>query len=205
MWKKPQVAAELAVVPLLRLFQEIEMGLHLGFIFEGGAVDALELRVLLVAQVIGAGDVGELERADVAGAHDVGPGAEVDEIAVGVERDLLPLRDALEDIELEPARLRTGAEGGQAALPAQRDRLGPRNGGADEGLVRLGHRLHLRLDPLEVGGGDAVGQVDVVIETVLDRRTGRQLGLGPDFQKGGRQDMGGGMAEAFDIGHAEGG
>ena len=86
----------------------VEVRLHLGLVLEGRAVDALELRILFVAEVVGARDVGELERADVAGAHDVRPGAEIDEIAVGVERDFLALGNAVEDIELELARRRRG-------------------------------------------------------------------------------------------------
>ena len=76
-----------------------------GLVLEGGAVDALELRVLFVAFVVGAGDVGELERADVAGAHDVRAGAEIGEFAVAIERDFFALGNVLDDIELEFARL----------------------------------------------------------------------------------------------------
>ena len=89
------------MVALLRLFEHREVGLHLGLVLERGAVDALELRVLLVAFVVGAGHVRELERADVAGAHHVRPGAEIDEIAVLVVGDRLAFRDALDDVELE--------------------------------------------------------------------------------------------------------
>ena len=74
------------------------------FGFEGGAVNALELRILLVAFVVSAGDVGELERADVSGAHDMRPGAEIDEIAVAIERDGFARRNVFDDIELELAR-----------------------------------------------------------------------------------------------------
>ena len=58
----------------------------LGLVLERGAVDALELGFLLVAFVVGAGDVGELEGADVAGAHHVRAGAEVSEVAVAGSR-----------------------------------------------------------------------------------------------------------------------
>ena len=86
MAKRPISCADLAVVAAFGLFEHGEVGLHLGLVLEGGAVDALELRVLLVALVIGAGHAGELERADVAGAHHVRPGAKVNEIAVLVNR-----------------------------------------------------------------------------------------------------------------------
>ena len=70
------------MVAPLGLLEHLEILVELGLVLERGAVDALELRVLLVALVVGAGHGGELERADVAGAHHVRPGAEVDEIAV---------------------------------------------------------------------------------------------------------------------------
>ena len=49
---------------------------------EGGAVDALQLRVALVAAPVGARDRQHLERLDVARALDVRAAAEVDEVAV---------------------------------------------------------------------------------------------------------------------------
>ena len=94
--EQPHLLADLAVVALLRLLQHREVGLHLGLVLEGGAVDALELRVLLVAFVVGAGDTQQLERADVAGAHHVRPGAEIDEIAVLIERDLFAFGNVFE-------------------------------------------------------------------------------------------------------------
>src|SRR5262245_36018945 len=71
--------ADIAMVALLRLFTHFEVGLHLGFIVESGAVNTLELRIALVAFVISTGNAGEFVCADVAGAHDVRAGAEVEE------------------------------------------------------------------------------------------------------------------------------
>ena len=87
-----------------------------GLVLERGAVDALELRVLLVALVIRAGHGGELERADVAGAHHVRPGAEVNEIAVLEIGDLLAFGNVFEVADLELARIARAL--GQAAEPA---------------------------------------------------------------------------------------
>ena len=75
--------------------------------FERGAVNALELRILFVAFVVGAGDARELERADVSRAHDVRPGAEIDEVAVAIERDFFARRNVLDDVELELAGFRS--------------------------------------------------------------------------------------------------
>ena len=102
--EKLQFLAELAMVALLRFLEHGEVFVELRLVLEGGAVDALELRVLLVAFVVGAGDVGELERADVSRAHDVRAGAEIDELAVAIERDRFARRNVFDDIELELAR-----------------------------------------------------------------------------------------------------
>ena len=82
-----QFLAKLAMIALLRFLEHREVVVELLFCFEGGAVNALELRILLVAFIVSARDAGELERADVSGAHDMRPGAKVDEVAVAIERD----------------------------------------------------------------------------------------------------------------------
>src|SRR6185436_9986203 len=125
-----------------------------------GAVNALELRILLVALVISAGDAGELERADVARAHDVRAGAEIGEFAVAIERDFFALGNVLDDVELELARLRPLAETAQGTTVGHVERFGARDGDALERMVRLDLLLHLRLDLLEVLGRNPVTQFE---------------------------------------------
>ena len=67
---------------------------------ERGAVDPLEHRVALVAAPVGAGERQHLEGLDVAGAVDVRAPAQIDEVAVLEERDLLVLGDRLDDLDL---------------------------------------------------------------------------------------------------------
>ena len=93
------------MVALLRLLEHREILVHLRLVLERRAVDALELRVFLVALVVGARDVREPERADVPRAHDVRPGAQIEEVAVAEERDLLALRDVREIADFEFARI----------------------------------------------------------------------------------------------------
>ena len=142
-----------------------------------------------------------LERADVAGAHDVRAGAEIEEVAVAIERDRFVLGNVLDDVELELARLGSRTEGAKFATFRHGQRFVARNFHALERMVRLDLLLHLRLDLLEIVGRDAMRQLDVVIETVLHRRPGGELRIGPDFQNGRGQDVRGGMAEALDVGH----
>jgi len=60
-----------------------------------------ELRIFLVALVVGAGHGGEPERADVAGAHQRAAGAEVNEIAALEIGNRLALGDVREVADLE--------------------------------------------------------------------------------------------------------
>src|SRR5256885_8377503 len=98
------------MVALLRFFEHGEVFVELGLVLKSGAVNALKLWILFVAFVVGAGDAGELECADIAGAHDVRTGAEIGELAVAIERDFFALGNILDDIELELARRRSLAE-----------------------------------------------------------------------------------------------
>ena len=70
-----------------------------------------------------------------------------------------------------------------------------------EGVVRLDLLFHLRLDLREILRRDAVRQFHVVIKSVFDRRAGGELGVGPEPQDGGGHDVGGGMPDAFQLGH----
>ena len=85
-----ELFAELAVVALLRFFEQPEVLDERFFRGERGAVDALEHRVALVAAPVRAGHAGQLDGRELAGAGHVRPFAEVDplvaRLAVPVER-----------------------------------------------------------------------------------------------------------------------
>jgi hypothetical protein len=68
-------------------------------------------------------------------------------------------------------------------------------------MVRFRLLLHLGFDLREVFGRDAMREFDIVVEAVLDRRTGGELRLGPDLENGGSEHVRGGMAEALDVRH----
>ena len=82
-----ELRAELAVVALLRLLEHLQVRVLLLLLRPGGAVDALEHLVLRVAAPVGAGDLHELEDLQLAGRRHVRPAAEVDEVALPVQRD----------------------------------------------------------------------------------------------------------------------
>src|ERR1035441_8004977 len=74
-----KLLAQLAVVALLGLFDLFEVGVEILGGEEGGAVDALELLVVLVALPDNAGDTEQLEGLDFRGIGHVGAAAEIDE------------------------------------------------------------------------------------------------------------------------------
>ena len=92
-------------------------------------------------------------------------------------------------------------ERGEFAGLREGERFGARDFDALEGVVRFRLLLHLGFDLREVVGRDAVRQFDVVVEAVLDRRTGGELRFRPDLEDGRGQDVRGGMAQPLDVGH----
>ena len=195
------LGTDFAMVPLFGLFEHREVFLHRDLVFEGGSVNALELGIALIALVVGAGDMGELERANVTGAHHMGSGAEIGEFAVAEQSDRFALGDILDDIEFEFGRGASRGEGGEFPTLRHGDRVDAGDFHTLKNMVRLDLFFHLLLDPGEILGRDAVRQFDIVIEAILDRRTGGKLGLRPDFQDRRGEDMGGGMADAFEFSH----
>src|SRR6185437_6212272 len=95
------VAADAAVVALLLLLEPHEVRVEFLGIAPGGAVDALELRVLGVAAPIRAGDLGQPEGvADLAGRLEMRSAAQVVPVAMPVDRHVLARRDALDQLGL---------------------------------------------------------------------------------------------------------
>src|SRR5580693_4652082 len=72
-----QLDAELAMVAALRLFDQLEVAVQRLLRLPGGAVDALQAGVSLVAAPVGGRTASELERRDVLGGRDVRPATQV--------------------------------------------------------------------------------------------------------------------------------
>src|ERR1017187_5162155 len=177
-----ELLAELAVVALLGLFHLFEVGVEFLGGEEGGAVNALELLVVLVALPVGAGDTEQLEGLDLRGVGDVGAAAEIDEAgSEGVlGEDLAGL--LFDELALHPGfgvLLEALFFGGKDAFVGE---------GAGLDLP------HLLLDLLEVVGGEGGGAVEIVVEAVVDGRADAELGFGIEFEHGGGEEVGGGVA-----------
>ncbi len=175
-----ELLAQYAVVALLRLLDLLQVLVEVFLAEERGAVDALELRVLLVAQPVGAGDAGQLERLDLAGGRNVRPAAEVHELAGLVERDFfVGLGELLDEVTLHEVTL--------ALELLQPFRAGDEL--ARVGLVALRDLLHLFFDSCQVLGGERLLAMEVVEETALGRRTVSELGLWEKFEHRGRHQV----------------
>ena len=113
-----QLGAELAVVALLGLLEELQVRLELVLGRPRGAVDALELRVLLAAAPVRGGDAHQLERRDDPGGRQVRAAAQVlpaQLAGLGVE--------VVVDGQLAAAHLDVGAVGGVGGGALEADQL----------------------------------------------------------------------------------
>src|SRR5215211_5773792 len=149
-----QVLADLAMVPLPRLLETLEVGLQVLLGRPRGAVDAGEHRVILVAAPVGSGDVLQLEGPELAGARHVGTAAQVEEVALPVDGDVVVLQ-VVDDLQLV------------RVVPIEALGLGLRDLLALYGQVSLDDLAHPLLDTRQILVGDAPGYLDVVEEAVL--------------------------------------
>src|SRR5579864_5423968 len=161
-----ELLPEHAVVALARLLEPLEIRVEIVLRVERRPVDPRQLRLRRVPAPVGAGEPRQLERLDRLRVLQVRTAAEVDEIALRVQRDV-----AVGGIdELHLVRLALGLEA-RLRLVA-RDLLAR----PFAPLVEL--FLDLRLDAREIVLVDRLGEVEVVVEAVLDRRADRDLHAG---------------------------
>src|SRR5262249_47085605 len=96
------LAAELAVVALLRLLQPVQVVLELVLRRPRRAIDALEHRLVGIPAPISARDLLQLERlAYLARRGHVRAAAEIQPFALLVDLDVLPLGDGVDQLDLE--------------------------------------------------------------------------------------------------------
>src|SRR5450830_461910 len=195
-----EVAADAPVVAQAGQFEGLEVRGQLLLGGEGRAVHAGEHGLVLVAAPVGAGQAGELEGAvaQPAGAGQVRPAAEVDEVALGVDADGLLAGEVLDELDLERlVRARAGRTG-CARRPEDGQRLGARQLGARHRQVLAHDPGHLLLDTPEVGVGDGLGGLEVVVEAVLDGGADGVLRAREQAQDGLRHDVRRGVPQHVD-------
>ena len=142
---------------------------------------------------------------ELVGARQVRAAAEVDELALAVDadgRDLVAGRlgrgdEVLDELDLEglvePQRQAGGARTGLAG-PEHRERLVHRQLVALHRQVLADDLRHLLLDAREVGLGDRLGKLEVVVEAALDGRPDGVLGAREQTGDGLRHDVRRGVA-----------
>ena len=160
-----------------RLLEPLEVLGQLVLGRERGPVDPGQHLAVGVAAPVGAGHGRQLVRLRAAGVGRVRPAAEVEELAVAIQADglhALVLDQVLDQLHLV----------GLILLEVALDRLAHGDLGALERLAGLDVLAHLGLDALEVAlvDGDAVGELEVVVEAVGDRRADRHLGARIELQ-----------------------
>src|SRR5258708_27591826 len=96
-----QVLAQLLVVALLRLLEELQVVLELARRLPRRAVDTGQLGLLLVASPVRTRDAQQLECLQVFGRAHVRTPAEVEEVACAVDADLVTLDLVRDQLELE--------------------------------------------------------------------------------------------------------
>ena len=196
------------MVALPRLLHLIEVAPQLFAVAPGRAVDALQHRVLLVAAPVGPGHAEKAEGVghDLAGVLDVGPAAEVLErvMLVGADDRLfghlvavfvdLSLVESVDEFQL------VGLVGKELARLAGADLA------IGEVVLAADDLAHALLYRLEVVGAESARraffvetEIEIVVETVLDRRPDGVLGVGIEFQHGLGHDVGCAMANLVKI------
>ena len=167
-----ELSPEPAVVTALRLLEPLEIGVEVGLREERRAVDPRQLRVVLVAAPVRAGEARQLDRLDRLRVLEVRAAAEVGEVTLRVERDVALGRvDELDLVVL-------------ALLGEELLRIVARDFAALPRAALLQLALDLRLDLLERVLADRLRELEVVVEAVLDRRADRDLRPGIEAADG---------------------
>src|SRR5215211_628015 len=177
-----KVLADLAVIPLSGLLETLEVGLQFLLGRPGGAVDAGEHRVLLVAAPVGSGDVLQPEGPELAGARNMRTAAQVEEVALAVDRDVVVLQ-VVDDLQLV------------RVVPVEIFDFGLRDFLALYGQVSLDDLAHPLLDARQILVRDAPVDLDVVEEAVLYGWSDGELATRIELQYGLRHSMRGRVAQ----------
>ena len=185
--KELHLLAELDMIALLCLFEHLEVFVHLFFFRERRSVDAGEHLALFVAAPICPRDGDETKRLDLARRRKVRSAAEVDERALAVEGDLLPLGKVLYELDLV----------GLMILAHERDRLFARKRKPLDGKVALDDLFHLRFDLGKIFHRDGRLEINVVIIAVVDDGTDGEFAGRIDGFKRLRKHVRAGMAVNF--------
>ncbi len=179
-----ELLAQLAMVAPLDLFELVQVCLERLLCRKRRAIDALEHRVALVAAPVGAGAREQLDCPDVSRARQVGPLADVNEVALFIERDHRVLNHGVDDFRLV----------GLAPFLAERDRLGTRHLHPRDRQVAFDDLDRARLDLFQILRRERAVERKVVVKPLVDRRADRHLSGRKQLLHGLGHDVGAGVA-----------
>ncbi len=186
--EQAEVAADAAMVALLGFLEARQVRLQRLLVRPRGAVDALEHCVLRVAAPVGARDLHQLERAELAGAGHVRTAAQVEPVALPVQADVFVRGDGCDDLGLVVL----------AELLERLDRLVARHELALDLEVGLGELVHLRFELRQVFRRERPAEGEVVIEAVLDHGADGDLRFGVHGLHGLREQVRRGVTDDFE-------
>ncbi len=180
--KQIQLLAELAVVAFFCLLQAVEIGIEVFLPGPRGAVDALQHLVTRIAPPVGTGQPHQLEHLELAGGRHVGTAAQVGEIPLPIQGNLLPFGNRLDDLGLVVL----------AQLAEITNRVGAGHDQTGDRQILLDEFGHAFLDRRQVFRGERALVGKIVVEAVLHHRPDGHLGIGEQlFDRLGQQVRGG--------------
>ena len=165
------------VVTLARFLEPPDVALEIVFREPRRPVDALEHLASLVAAPIRARRVQQLEELDAAGAGHVGAAAQIDERAVGIDRDHFVGAEIVDPFEF------------QRVVDKSPFCFFSTHFFTREEIILLRDLGHFLFDGLEVFRRKRPPDVEVVVEPILDRRTEPDLRLGKELAHRSRQHV----------------
>src|SRR5262245_42306020 len=152
-----QLAAQHTMIPLTRFFQLVQILLQHLLRRPGGAVDALQHLLMLIASPISPCYLEQLDSIDAARGMDMRSDAQVDEVPLLVATKDVAL-EFVEELDLIVF----------STLPEVVPHLPPRPLHALDGVVSGDDLAHLGLDTLQILRRERLWAVEVVVETIVD-------------------------------------
>ena len=169
-----QFLAEATVITLFGFGQHFKISVLILRRSPGRTVDALQHFVLAVAAPVGTRHLHELKDLEFAGRRHVRSAAEIDEVALTVKRNHFTRRNRFDDFRLIVfAHILEELHGGVAIHFAAFDRN-----------VLLHEFMHTRFNRRQIFRREGTFELEVVIETVFNRRSDRHLSRREQFLHG---------------------
>ena len=182
-----ELRPQAAMVALFGFFEHGEVSVLVFLFGPGGAVDALQLLVLLIAAPVGSGNLHQLEDLELARRGDVWATAEIDEIALAVERDFLAVGNGLNQFGL--VMFSDGLEEGGGLIT--------RPDFAQNRQVAFGEFGHALFNGDEILRREGALVGEIVVEAVVDDRADGHLCLREELLDRVGQEVCGRVAEDF--------